>query len=189
MRRNCLVKVAAGCHGRKIHLIAQGEREGERESGDGEKRGRRGWMVAYSSLLSSRWIISAMWPEDYDALLVHSTCIFTCLTYAEYQRTFKYLQRFDGTTTSFIGTDTVGRLIILIRADVPRITLLLRDCGPLFLKLGSVSDYTISRSRGSIYCAMRFAFPLISDAVKILERGSESLGNGAFLDGAQTRRR
>lgn len=82
-------------------------------------RGRRGWMVAYSSLLSSRWIISAMWPEDYDALLVHSTCIFTCLTYAEYQRTFKYLQRFDGTTASFIGTDTVGRLIILIRADAP----------------------------------------------------------------------
>lgn len=52
-------------------------------------------MVAYNSLLSSRWIISAMRPEDYDAFLVYSTRIFACLTYAEYQRTFKYLQRFD----------------------------------------------------------------------------------------------
>lgn len=60
-----------------------------------------------------------MRPEDYDAFLVYSTCIFTCLTYAEYQRTFKYLQRFDGAMAFFIGTDTVRRLIILIRADVP----------------------------------------------------------------------
>jgi len=33
-----------------------------------------------------------MRSEDYDAFLVYSTRIFTCLTYAEYRQTFKYLQ-------------------------------------------------------------------------------------------------
>lgn len=125
MRRNCLVKVAAGRLGRKIHLIVRGK------SGRSE-----GEMVAYNSLLSSRWIISVMRPEDYDAFLVYSTCIFTCLTYAEYQRTFKYLQRFDGTMAFFIGTDMVRWLIILIRTDVPYCIVTAR-LQPPFLKLFS----------------------------------------------------
>lgn len=77
-----------------------------------------------------------MRSEDYDAFLVYSTRIFTCLTYAEYRQTFKYLYEVltERGERRLSLLAQAGRLIVLIHADVPYYIVATR-LQPLFLKL------------------------------------------------------